>query len=116
MDRRMDEFRRKVHARRGTRRRGAPAYDEQMRALALDYVSRARQQGRSWTAVARELGISAATLQAWTAAPRSRAALVPVVVESEPRRSACLMVITPSGLRIEGLDVESAAALVRALG
>ena len=48
-------------------------------------------------------------------APTSRAALVPVTVVDEPSAGGATLV-SPSGYRVEGLELRDLAALLRALG
>ncbi len=117
MDRRIESFRRQVLARREGRKRGAAPYDEAARQLACDHAAHASRQGRAWIAIARELGVSPITLRKWCRS-KIRSRLVPVTVTAPPALAsgARVTLVTPSGLRIEGLDVDGAVALVRALG
>jgi hypothetical protein len=69
--------------------------------------------------IAAEIGVSPESVRRWTTSARGRrrkATIVPVQVcpDAEPERG--VVIVTPSGLRLEGLDVERAADLVRRLG
>jgi hypothetical protein len=92
-----------------------------VRESVLSYVSTARRKHVPWRTLAGELGLSATVMQRWlrAAAPeatRQRGGLLPVVVREH--RSVewnhCALV-TPSGLRMEGLRLVEVAELVRLL-
>jgi len=115
-----ERFRAEAVRRRGAQRRGAPPYSSEQRAFATGYARAGLAQGRSMVASATDLGISEPTLRAWmvAAAPSPGAGLRRVVVApaAEPSSSSRLTLITPAGYRVRGLDVASAAALLRVLG
>lgn len=69
--------------------------------------------GATRTAVAKRLEVSLESLRRWERAMSP--AVIPVEVVSS-RPTSGLVVTSPSGFRVEGLDVESAAALLRRLG
>ena len=98
---------------RGRGRRFPAALRE--RILAWTVARRAR--GAGWSELARALGVPAATLQRWLTPRPERAAAValrPVAVTDEP---ACrpLIVVAPSGLRIEGVTIADVIAILRGL-
>jgi hypothetical protein len=72
--------------------------------------------GRSAREVSRVLGLREKTRMRWVQQRPSRVRPVTVIAPptAEPATGA-LCLVTPSGCRIEGLDVTTAAALVRAL-
>ncbi|MGF1508375.1 MAG: hypothetical protein ACFB9M_02605 [Myxococcota bacterium] len=75
-------------------------------------------QGLVLDGVAEELGITLVTLRKWRdAASGASRALVAVEVESESdsEESGGVVLVSPSGWRIENLDVETAVAVVREL-
>jgi hypothetical protein len=86
------------------------------------YAVRRRREGAPWALIARETGLEVRKLQRWNARAR-RAASLPVLrpvevvakPEAEPEVSPNLALIAPSGLRIEGLQLEQAAQLFRLL-
>lgn len=63
----------------------------------------------------RELGVCDKTLAKWLPAPLPVAPLIPVELSAPPAGSSSLVVHGPAGLRIEGLDLDSLAALLRRL-
>jgi hypothetical protein len=86
------------------------------------YAARRRREGAAWALIARETGLDARKLQRWWSRAR-RAAPVPVLrpveVVSKPEVvtevSPPLALVAPSGLRIEGLQLDQAAQLFRLL-
>ena len=99
----------------GVRRRGARV-PEALRAQILAYAEQRRATGARVEAIARETGVSGESLRRWMAgAPRRRRPAM-VAVEIRPERGgAGVVLLTPGGYRVEGLDVAGAAALLRQL-
>ncbi len=89
-----------------------------VRAQVLAYTRRQRAAGRSWSRIAHTVGLSVGSLKNWSRTPPPARTLVPV--EVAPRAPevpvAALVVVTPGGYRVEGLDLATASALLRALG
>ncbi|MFM2419059.1 MAG: hypothetical protein RL385_3782 [Pseudomonadota bacterium] len=124
----VDQFRTEVVRRRGGRRRGAPPYTAEQRRFAITYARSGQLEGRSIMASAKALGLGEPTLRDWMASDASPtapvsalSALRSVVVKSEPSRAPVAMAMgltltTPAGYRVRGLDVASAAALLKVLG
>lgn len=87
----------------------------QVRAQIVAFAARATAAGWSLPAVAQAVGVSIGSLGNWRRSAAG-AALVPVVLTpSRARAPAALTVVAPSGYRVEGLDVPTTAALLRAL-
>lgn len=109
------EFRRAVAARNrdagGRRRFGA---DLRSRAVAL--AEAARREGRTWESIASELEVSSTLLQKWCR-DRSESPFVRVEVDEAAAVAVggAVRVSTPGGYVVEGLDVASAAELLRRL-
>ena len=124
-------FREEAAHQRGARPHGAAPYSDEQRAFATAYVQAGLAQGRSLTASAEALGVSEPTLRLWrrqaaaaagpstlqaaAAGPSTSLRRVVVSPTIEPARSSRLTLITPGGYRVRGLDVASAAALLRVL-
>ena len=74
--------------------------------------------GHSLAQVARAIGISFPTLAAWLARP-GRLSVRPVAVvaepDPEPARRSSVVLVTPQGFRVEGLDGDALVAVLRAL-
>ena len=99
---------------RGRGRRYPAALRERIDA----YVARRREQGASWAALGDELDVPWETLRRWSRTPRA-SVMVPVEVVAPTVGSVgsddVVAVVSPSGWRLEGLDVRDAVAVLRAL-
>lgn len=98
----------------------ATRYPETLRREVLVYVGRGRAAGESLQSIARQLGLRVQLLDLWQrkcARSRFRAVRVrpAAVVLQKPESASSLVLVTGSGMRVEGLDVAGAAALVREL-
>jgi transposase-like protein len=93
-------------------------YPADLRAAIMGVVNDGRAAGRSVCRLARALGVSAPTLTAWLREPNRgplrRVAIVPSAVPAmaAPPRP---VLVTPHGIRIEGLDVAGVVTVLRAL-
>jgi hypothetical protein len=101
----------------GARRRGAriPAL---LRAEIAAYAAQRRAAGVRTKAIAREAGVSAESVRRWlaAAAARRRPRMSAVTVAIGPERAAgSVVLISPRGYRVEGLDVAGVAAVLRQL-
>jgi hypothetical protein len=97
------------------KRRRVRRYPSKLKARITAWVAKRRAGGAWWCDVARPLGIPAQTLVRWSA-PRAAAgiAVVPVDVIGAPPLGTVTLV-SPTGLRIEGVAVADAIAVLRAL-
>lgn len=84
------------------------------------YAARRAADGASQMTIAGELGVSAMTIRRWlhAEAEPSAAALLPVrIAPSRPPVVAGRVVVTtPRGLRIEGLEFDAVCAIIARLG
>jgi len=111
--------------RRDLRRHGrarGKRFAPELRQRIVAYAERRRREGASWMTIATELGACFETVRRWcgggsvpTVRPLRRVEVMaePVVAMSA---RAPLAVVTPNGLRIEGVGLDEVIALVRALG
>lgn len=91
-------------------------YPKELEARVRACIATRRARGDSLEHIATELGMIYETVRRWSMpAPTSRAALVPVTVVDEPSARGATLV-SPSGYRVEGLELRDLAALLRALG
>jgi hypothetical protein len=111
--------------RRDLRRHGrarGKRFDAELRRRIVAFAERRRREGASWMAIATELGACFETIRRWcgggSRAPARQLRRVEVVAEPivEVSARAPLAVVTPNGLRIEGVGIDDVVALVRALG
>lgn len=89
-------------------------YTPELRDQVIAAVRSARDAGQTWDAVAAELGVPAITLKRWVVpvAVARDVKMRPVRVVAE---TASLTLLTASGHRITGLDIGTAAELLRRL-
>lgn len=91
-------------------------YPVELKARATAYAKRRHDAGASYAVIAGELGLGFETVRRWCSAAEPtplQSALVPVEVVAESRES--IAIVSPSGFRLEGLDVAEAVAALRAL-
>jgi hypothetical protein len=116
MRKQAEQARRAVH---GLGRRGRTTrIPDDVRATVLAYAGQAREAGHSWRQIGEAVGLSGTAVQRWwPGGAVQRRAFVPIAVtatsEHEP---AAVVLISPAGYRLEGLDVETAARLLDRLG
>lgn len=86
-----------------------------LRAEVTAWITDRRAAGAWWSELERELGVSSVTLKRW-ATPRTgrMVAMRPVDVIDAPATETVTLV-APNGLRIEGVPVETAIAILRGL-
>jgi hypothetical protein len=92
-------------------------YPSSVRREVVRYAQCRRDEGASWYAIADELGLCDETPRRWCSAAAAKSGgskIAPVeVVASE--RDTGVVIVSPSGFRLEGLDVSSAVAALKAL-
>lgn len=107
---------RRRHSGRGKR------FEPELRERVIAYAKHRRGEGTSWMAIATELGATFETIRRWCVLGRKERALrlraievvaEPVVATSDARK---LSVVSPNGLRVEGIVLDEVVALIRALG
>jgi len=112
MDRELQDLRRRLDTiPRGRGRRIPVALRERV----VAWLTVRRVRGDWWCELARELGIPASTLKRWTT-PRAEGTrpLRPVqVIEEPPCRT--MTIVSPSGLRIEGVTIADVIEILRGL-
>jgi hypothetical protein len=95
-----------------------PRVPREVRDAVCRYAARRRKAGAAWALIARKTGLDVRKLQRWNTRAR-RAASVPVLrpveVMPAPEPAQGLALISPSGIRVEGLRLEQAAHLLRLL-
>jgi transposase-like protein len=89
-----------------------------LRRQAVEYCQGRVDEGESVRQVASALGVAAFSLQRWMRQARRRPAFQPVTVVPTPRPAALgslTVTVTADGVRVEGLDVDTTAHLLRLL-
>ena len=106
-----------IQIRIGLAAHGAPTrghrYPTELRDGIRAHICTSRAGGQSWASLSRDLGLRINTLQRWAEPPTGSPALVPVVAA---RTAAILRIRTASGAILEGLDLDTAVRVLRALG
>jgi hypothetical protein len=99
----------------GPRQRGR-LFPEPLRTRLAKAARELRERGETNAEISALLGISKETARRM-ASEGNGAALVPVEIAAAPatRNDAELVVVSPTGWRVEGLDLDEAVALLRAL-
>ena len=96
-----------------------------LRGEILVYTTARRKTGASWHAIAQELGLSASRLQRWSARATGETRMRPVRIRrgltpesSSPSTSPAgsIVLVSPRGFRLEGLEVSQALELLHGLG
>lgn len=91
-------------------------YPTELRERIGAYAISRRAEGATWATISDELEVPWETLRRWSVGTRSAAAMVPVeVVSSSVVAEPVVAVVSPTGWRLEGLDVREAVAVLRAL-
>jgi len=90
-------------------------YDVALKSRVVAFAQAQRAQLRSWAQIATELDLRFETLRRWCTRSPSPRAMRRVEIVSEPS-ARTLSLVSLSGVRIEGVTVAEAVALLRALG
>ena len=110
--RELPDLQRRVAKHRGS---GAVRFPTKLREQVATWVARRREHGAWWSEIAREVGVPEQTLKRWSTPRSVAAALLPVEVIDAPPIGAVTLV-TPTGIRIEGVSIADAIAMLRGLG
>ena len=113
MDDVVQRFRRQAGRELGNRQGAERRYSNGLRQQAVAYWRTREPAGDGVRAVATALGIAPVSLRRWARDPRFRP--VRVVADSVPAPARLVVVVDATGVRIEGVDVETAAQLVARL-
>ena len=112
MEARMGRFREQVaQANRGRKRRRFDSFQKSEAAAISEHL---RGLGWSWLRIGEALEVSPALLQRWSSVGLS-GGFVRLELEEESTGRGPLRLCNPKGYEVHGLDVESAAALLRLL-
>lgn len=97
------------------RRRANEAIPLDVRDAVVEYAA-ARRPRTSWARLGDALGLSASTIQRWCTHDDADAgdstALVPIVVTGAVAMSGGLVLVSPRGFRLEGLNLDDAGLLL----
>lgn len=113
MDDAVQRFRRQARRELGDRQGAERRYSDQLRHEAVAYWRAREPTGDGVRAVATALGVAPVSLRRWAQDPRWRP--VRVIADAAPVPPRLVVVIDATGVRVEGVDVETAAQLVARL-
>ncbi len=113
MDDAVQRFRRHAGRELGTRQGTERRYSVGLRQQAVTYWRTRERAGDGVRAVATALGIAPMSLRRWTQDPRFRP--VHVIADAMPVSTRLVVIIDAAGVRVEGVDVETAAQLIARL-
>lgn len=91
-------------------------YPADVREEVVRYARGRREQGRSWAKISDELGLSVESVRRWCVERDEVGASLARVEVVEAAVVGAVAIVSPSGFRLEGLDVASAVAALRTLG
>jgi hypothetical protein len=87
-----------------------------VQAAVIEFAQDRRRAGASWKQLATELGLRFETVRRWCVSARPARALKRIEVVNEVGGdSLSVRIVCPSGHRLEGLTVQDAIAVLRAL-
>ena len=119
MDREARTFRNEAARHIGNRTGTSIRYTPDLRRRAVGIARRRRRAGAAVAAIARDLGLRPRALRLWLQAPRSRPRLRRVAVTATPEpvapTSGLSALVTPQGVRVDGLDLGTLVMLLRGL-
>ena len=111
----LEEFQAESSKRMRANGRKPRPYSTEAREFALSFAETQKASGVSRKSVSETLGISNQTLVNWMGHPGSKkSGMRPVSIENGAAKGE-LHIVTPSGYRVEGLTVETAASLLRSI-
>lgn len=113
MDDALQRFRRQAGRELGDRQGAERRYSVGLRQQAVAYWQVRETAGDALGAVAATLGVAPVSLRRWAQDARFRP--VRLVEADAPERPRLVVVVDATGVRIEGVDVETAAQLIARL-
>ena len=113
MDEAVRRFRQQAHRELGDRQGAERRYSTGLRQLAVAYWRARATAGDGVRPVAAALGIAPVSLCRWAQEARLRP--VRMVEEASMRPARLVVVVDAAGMRVEGVDVNTAAALIARL-
>ena len=113
MDDAVQRFKRQADRELGDRQGAERRYSDGLRQQAVVYRRTREAEGDGVRAVATALGIAPVSLRRWAQNPQFRP--VDVIADAARISSHLVVIIDATGLRIEGVDVETVVQLVARL-
>ena len=116
----IERFRQQEYRNHPRRPRNVIRYPPALRRRVVAFVRRGESEGKSLWHISGELGLCQQTLRDWMARHlesrfRSVKVVAPAPAPAPRMPAAALVLVTPQGYRVEGLEPESLAVLLRTL-
>lgn len=102
--------------------RSSAGYDDEVKRTVIAYTQHCRAQGQRWEDIGMDIGLSGKTLRHWS---QQLSTFLPITIVDtlpQPRvqlptpvATPSLVLHTPNGFRLDGLDLEQALALLSVL-
>lgn len=115
MDDAVRRFRRQVGRELGDREGAERRYSRELRQQAVAYWRAREAAGDGLRVAATTLGIAPVSLRRWAADTRFRAVRLREAEADAPVSPRLVVVVDATGVRVEGVDVETAAQLIARL-
>jgi len=119
MDREVRKFRHDAARHIGDRTGTAIRYTPALRRQAVGIARRRHRSGAAVAAIARDLGLRADALRLWLQEPRTQPRLRQVAVAAGPVSTTPVaglsVLVTPQGVRVDGLGLDTLVMLLRGL-
>lgn len=115
MEERLRRVRERVEQEKGVWR-SAGRYSQELQQEAVACWQEGLEQGLLQSEMATALGVDRKTLRGWSVRGGLRPVEILELKESRMSPTGGRVVVSPGGLRVEGLDLEEIATLLRALG
>lgn len=108
------EIRKKVQQ---SARKYRERWEPKLKTEILEFITVRRKRGASYTTISKEIGVPFATIAEWAQELRTAKSRKPTFqrVEVREEKARSLVLVHPSGVRVEGVDVATAAAILKAL-
>lgn len=97
------------------RKRGDARYPSKLRARITAWVEVQRKRGEWWTDISTALGMPAQTLVRWTESRRDVATDMRAVDVIDAPPIGTVTLIAPTGIRIDGVSIDAAIAILRGI-
>jgi hypothetical protein len=95
------------------RRRGDARYSALLRARVKTWVVARRERGYWWTDLSAALSVPVQTLVRWAETSGTAAPVMRAVDVVDAPSAGTVTIVVPTGLRIEGVSIDAAIAILR---
>lgn len=90
-------------------------YPAKLRARITAWVIARRERGEWWTEISEAIGLPTQTIARWVDASRATSAEMKAVDVIDAPPIGTVTLVVPTGLRIEGVSIDAAIAILRGI-